>query len=132
MPDILLEGCASRPLAAYLKALGILRLVGEQADANARGAWQNGAFLLSSSLDRQALCDFFMETWQPTPLVTPWNGGSGFYPGDNREGIDALAQSTNLRLAVYREVIARIRNWPELVAPPKGKKQLDDLRQKYK
>lgn len=39
MPDILLEGCASRPLAAYLKALGILRLVGEQADANARGAW---------------------------------------------------------------------------------------------
>lgn len=128
MPDILLEGCASRPLAAYLKALGILRLVGEQADANARGAWQNGAFLLSSSLDRQALCDFFMETWQPTPLVTPWNGGSGFYPGDNREGIDALAQSTNLRLAVYREVIARIRNWPELVAPPKGKKQLDDLR----
>ena len=62
MPDILLEGCASRPLAAYLKALGILRLVGEQADANARGAWQNGAFLLSSSLDRQALCDFFMET----------------------------------------------------------------------
>lgn len=132
MPDILLEGCASRPLAAYLKALGILRLVGEQADANARGAWQNGAFLLSSSLDRQALCDFFMETWQPTPLVTPWNGGSGFYPGDNREGIDALAQSTSPRLAVYREVIVRIRNWPELVAPPKGKKQLDDLRQKYK
>lgn len=132
MPDILLEGCASRPLAAYLKALGILRLVGEQADANARGAWQNGAFLLSSSLDRQALCDFFMETWQPTPLVTPWNGGSGFYPGDNREGIDALAQSTNPRLAVYREVIARIRNWPELVAPPKEKKQLDELRKRCK
>lgn len=132
MPDILLEGCASRPLAAYLKALGILRLVGEQVDANARGAWQNGAFLLSSSLDRQALCDFFMETWQPTPLVTPWNGGSGFYPGDNREGIDALAQSTSPRLAVYREVIARIRNWPELVAPPKEKKQLDELRKRCK
>ncbi|WP_304027783.1 type I-G CRISPR-associated protein Cas8g1/Csx17 [Desulfovibrio piger] len=132
MPDILLEGCASRPLAAYLKALGILRLVGEQADANARGAWQNGAFLLSSSLDRQALCDFFMETWQPTPLVTPWNGGSGFYPGDNREGIDALAQSTSPRLAVYREVIVRIRNWPELVAPPKEKKQLDELRKRCK
>lgn len=137
MPDILLEGCASRPLAAYLKALGILRLVGEQADANARGAWQNGAFLLSSSLDRQALCDFFMETWQPTPLVTPWNGGSGFYPGDNREGIDALAQSTSPRLAVYREVIARIRNWPELkrlasLPPKEGEKERKAVRTKYK
>lgn len=137
MPDILLEGCASRPLAAYLKALGILRLVGEQADANARGAWQNGAFLLSSSLDRQALCDFFMETWQPTPLVTPWNGGSGFYPGDNREGIDALAQSTSPRLAAYREVIARIRNWPELkrlasLPPKEGEKERKAVRTKYK
>ena len=33
MPDILLEGCTSRPLASCLKALGILRLVGEQQDA---------------------------------------------------------------------------------------------------
>lgn len=58
MTDILLEGCTSRPLASYLKALGILRLVGEQRDAHACGAWRNGCFVLSSSLDRKALCDF--------------------------------------------------------------------------
>lgn len=112
MPDIPLEGCASRPLASCLKALGILRLVGEQKDAQVRGAWRNGCFVLSSSLDREALCDFFLHVWQPTPLVSPWNGGSGFYPGDNREGIDAIAQSTDPRLAAYRAVIARIRDWP--------------------
>lgn len=31
-----LDGCAPTPLAHYLKALGILRLVAEQADPNAR------------------------------------------------------------------------------------------------
>ena len=99
MPDILLEGCASRPLASCLKALGILRLVGEQQDAQVRGAWRNGCFVLSSSLDKETLCDFFLHVWQPTPLVSPWNGGSGFYPGDNTEGIDAITQSTDSRLA---------------------------------
>jgi len=34
-----LNGCAPAPLAHYLKALGILRLVAEQADPEARGWW---------------------------------------------------------------------------------------------
>ncbi len=34
-----LGGCAPTPLANYLKALGILRVVAEQADAEARGWW---------------------------------------------------------------------------------------------
>ncbi len=33
---------------AYLKALGILRLVGEQKDPNARGWWENDVFWLRS------------------------------------------------------------------------------------
>ena len=32
-----LKGCSPAPLANYLKALGVLRLVAEQADLNARG-----------------------------------------------------------------------------------------------
>ena len=137
MPDILLEGCASRPLASCLKALGILRLVGEQQDAQVRGAWRNGCFVLSSSLDKETLCDFFLHVWQPTPLVSPWNGGSGFYPGDNTEGIDAITQSTDSRLAGYRAVIARIRDWPEfrmLASLPAGqaRKQRDSVREECK
>ena len=113
MPDIALHGCTSRPLAAYLKALGILRITGEQLDKGACGFWRNGLFVLSSDVDRQKLCDFFLTAYIPTPVVTPWNGGSGFYPGDNREGIDFIAGSENPRLAAYRATIARIRNWPE-------------------
>ena len=113
MPDIALHGCTSRPLAAYLKALGILRITGEQLDKRACGFWRNGLFVLSSDVDRQKLCDFFLTAYTPTPVVTPWNGGSGFYPGDNREGIDFIASSENPRLAAYRATIARIRNWPE-------------------
>ena len=102
MPDIALHGCTSRPLAAYLKALGILRITGEQLDKRACGFWRNGLFVLSSDVDRQKLCDFFLTAYIPTPVVTPWNGGSGFYPGDNREGIDFIAGSENPRLAAYR------------------------------
>lgn len=124
MTDILLEGCTSRPLAAYLKALGILRLVGEQRDASACGAWRNGCFVLSTSLSREELCDFFLHDWRPTPLVSPWNAGSGFYPkaANKIYGLDLLMQSQDPRLGEYQDVISRIREWPEfrgLAALPK-------------
>lgn len=113
MPELELAACRSRPLAAYLKALGVLRLVAEQKAPEARGFWRDGVFVLSSPLDRDGLLAFFLDTYSPTPLVTPWNGGSGFYPGDNREGIDAIAASKDQRLDEYRKVIERIRDWPE-------------------
>ena len=43
------------PLAHYLKGLGILRLVAEQADENARGAWQRDVFVLRCALSREEL-----------------------------------------------------------------------------
>jgi CRISPR-associated protein Csx17 len=74
-----LGGCAPTPLAHYLKALGILRLVAEQADPQARGWWEGECFRLATVLDRDALEAFFLERYQPTPLVSPWNKGSGFF-----------------------------------------------------
>jgi CRISPR-associated protein Csx17 len=74
-----LGGCAPTPLAHYLKALGILRLLAEQADPQARGWWEGERFRLATELDRDALEAFFLEQYQPTPLVSPWNKGSGFY-----------------------------------------------------
>lgn len=105
MPDLRLEGCSPEPLAHYLKALGVLRLVGEQADRGARGFWSGDCFVLRSALDEPALLDFFGERYAPTPLISPWNGGSGFFAGDQRAGIDAIAGSTSPRLAAYRRAI---------------------------
>ena len=71
-----LNGCAPAPLANYLKALGVLRLVGEQVDAQARGWWDGERFCLLTRLSKEELETFFLEQYEPTPLVSPWNDAS--------------------------------------------------------
>jgi len=96
---ITLPGCAPTPLASYLKALGVLRLVsspanhvsGNAADPHARGWWQNECFHLRTTLSRDALLHFFLHDYAPSPIIAPWNGGSGFYPKDNKDGFAPLA-----------------------------------------
>ena len=109
--------CRPEPLAGYLKALGVLRLVSTQADANARGWWHDDAFCLSTALSADHLVGFFLERYSPSPIVSPWNGGSGFYPGDQKAGIDALALSSHSRFSEYRDAIAVGRRlttgWPK-------------------
>jgi len=78
-----LAGCSPTPLAAYLKGLAVLRLVAEQRDPSARGWWKDEAFWFASSLDWAALVEFFVSEYAPTPILSPWNSGSGFY---RREG----------------------------------------------
>jgi CRISPR-associated protein Csx17 len=123
MNDILLPGCTPEPLANYLKCLAIFRLVGEQVDPNVRLSWQNGAGMLHTSLTSAGLEQFFLEQYAPTPILAPWNGGSGFYKdgGSATEALRAVEASTVERLAVYRDVISRCRG---LV--PKEKPKDDD------
>ena len=109
-----LEGCRPSPLAHYLKALAVLRLVGEQADPSARGFWRDDVFHLVTTLDRDALETFFLEKYEPTPMIGPWNGGSGFYEGDSIDGRDAIRSSSAPRFARYREAIEAVLQWPEL------------------
>lgn len=106
MSEIVLSGCTPTPLASYLKALAVLRLVAEQGgDSDATGYWRNDVFVLRTKLDRDALLSYFLYHYAPTPLVAPWNGGSGFYPKDNRQAIDALASAQAERFSTYRGVI---------------------------
>jgi CRISPR-associated protein Csx17 len=102
-----LNGCAPAPLAHYLKALGILRLVAEQADPEARGWWEGERFLLATHLDEDELLGFFLERYEPTPLVAPWNGGTGFYPKDKKAGtaVNAILDTRARRFAAYRRAI---------------------------
>jgi len=134
MPTIPLPGCAPTPLAHYLKALGILRLVAEQADPHAAGCWRRDSFVLNTSLDAETLVKFFLERYAPTPVLAPWNGGSGFYfqeeklkeidplTGKKRKTgrrnqptaatavVDCIKNSTEPRLALYREAILCAKN----------------------
>ncbi len=118
MHEIVLQGCTPEPLTGYLKALAVLRLVSEQADPEARGRWDGDRFVLHSTLDGSGLTDFFVNRYRPTPLVAPWNGGSGFYPKDNRDAMNAILSSENERLSDYRTVIQAVFALPELPKSP--------------
>lgn len=100
-----LAGCSPTPLASYLKALGVLRLVAEQVDPTARGRWGDVAFVIESGLDREKLVGFLLQAYRPTPIVAPWNGGSGFYPKDNAKGIEPIEKGSAERFAPLRGVI---------------------------
>ncbi len=106
MLEIVLDGCRPTPLAHYLKALGVLRLVAEQKDPLARGFWSRDRFVLCSNLERAELERFLLEEYEPTPVTGPWNGGSGYYDKDNTKAIDAITSSEAARYAPYRETIA--------------------------
>ena len=88
--------------------MGILRLVAEQADPGARGWWQDEHFCLLTTLDQEKLERFFLEDYAPTPLVSPWNRGSGFYATVDK-GLTPIERSTALRLAPFRSGIAAAR-----------------------
>lgn len=110
--SVTLSGCAPVPLAHYLKALGILRLVSEQRDPAATGRWHRDQFIIESSLDREDLLKFFLEDYQPTPILSPWNADGGFFPGSrpgSKKTLESVETSACTRLTSYRSSINDIR-----------------------
>ena len=114
-----LLGCAPAPLANYLKALGILRLVAVQADATARGWWQDEHFCLMTKLSKDELEKFFSSAYQPTPIISPWNKGSGFYKA-NDPGLAPLESSKCARFGPYRSGVSDARRLLDSVAAADG------------
>lgn len=112
MPDVALAGCVPDRLLGYLSALGILRLIGRQADPEASGWWREGAFVLRSRLSRAGLEQFFLADFQPTPLLMPWNSG-GFSSGKDGstagQALERLVATTAPRFAPFREAVAATR-----------------------
>lgn len=96
-----LDGCAPTPLAHYLKAIGVLRVVAEQADPDARGWWEGDRFRLATKLDESELIRFFLERYEPTPLVSPWNRDSGFFYAAD-PGLTPIEKSTAPRFERLR------------------------------
>jgi CRISPR-associated protein Csx17 len=125
MYELTLCGCTTRPLGSYLKSLAVLRLVSEQADPEARALWDIDTLQLRTTLSKDELAGFFLCRYNPTPILAPWNGASGFYEKDNKTGIDAIAASSDSRFKEYREAIALLRELPE-VRRGKAKKEEEE------
>lgn len=135
-----LDGCAPVPLAHYLKALGILRLVSEQADREARAWWEGERFVVATTLKREEMVDFFLQSYRPTPAVSPWNKGSGFYydqdPTLAAAELSSAPRFEPLRVAIHdaRSSLDRISKADREVRQIKdeakkiGKERRDELR----
>ncbi len=127
---VILNGCAPTPLASYLKALAVLRLIsspdnhacGKAADAHARGWWANERFHLRTTLSRDDLLRFFLRDYAPSPITAPWNGRAGFLEGDagasKRAGavlMRDIDSSNCRRLELMRNTVRALRKNRHLV-----------------
>lgn len=135
MPERLtLSGCSPAPLSSYLKALGVLRLLssaennvkGEPADPGVRGWWEGECFHLRTGLGREGVVDFLLHDYAPSPIIAPWNGGSGFYPKDNKKGFVPLSSGQVAArfqaLAGAMKCASETLRQLDLDAPPSGTK----------
>ena len=108
--QITLDGCAPAPLVSYLKAIGVLRLLGSDAnhvsgtaaDAAVRGWWEAERFHLATRLGRDELMRFFLEEYAPSPVIAPWNGGSGFYAKDNQGWVLPPQRGGGAAVSIHR------------------------------
>lgn len=117
MNEITLAGCTPTPLASYLKALGVLRLLSAKYPRT-RGFWRGDQFVLSTELDRAGIEQFFLRNYIPTPIISPWSGRAGFLEGDEDEGgakrkgaklLDAVTAAEGHRFRSYQQVVEAIR-----------------------
>jgi CRISPR-associated protein Csx17 len=95
----LLPGLRPEPLASYLAGLGLIRVLGEQADKNATAAWTPDGLAVTTHVED--IAQWLADDYKPTPVLSPWNGGSGFGAKD-KEPLRRLASlngSTSPRLA---------------------------------
>lgn len=86
-------------LATYLAALGLHRIVSQQVDPHATLHWTGNTCVLTTSC--QDLPDFLLHRYAPSPIVSPWSGGSGYNIKDKnqRKYLTAITQRPEARFA---------------------------------
>lgn len=128
--EIKLFGCRPVPIAGYLKAMAVLRLVAKQKDQSALGFWSNDVFSLRTNLSKHELAQFLLEEYRPTPIMAPWNSSGGFIGGKNAQPVDWLRHSASPRFAPYRDalrVVDRLLTQKPLTEKPKDEDKVDFL-----
>lgn len=100
-----LSGLRPEPLGSYLAGLGLIRVLGEQADPAATAAWVSGGMVVETAVGDVA--EWLADEYVPTPVLSPWNGGSGFGAKDKepKRRISELLSHPSSRLAPMRNAI---------------------------
>jgi CRISPR-associated protein Csx17 len=100
-----LPGLRPEPLVSYLAGLGLIRVLGEQADSAVTAAWSPGGLTIETTT--ADLAAWLADEYVPTPVVSPWNGGSGFGVKDKEPvvRIAAVRAHPSPRLEPLREAL---------------------------
>ena len=116
-------GLRSEPLASYLAGLGLIRVLGEQADPAAAAAWTPDGLVIGTTVPDVAA--WLAEDYLPTPVLSPWNSGSGFGTKDKEplRALEAVLAHPSPRLAPLREAIPVAR---EVVSKARAKGWITD------
>jgi CRISPR-associated protein Csx17 len=100
-----LPGLRPEPLASYLAGLGLIRVLAEQADPDTAAAWADEGLVITTTV--ADLAAWLTERYEPTPVLSPWNNGSGFGPKDKepKRTLDAIRAHPSPRLQALREAM---------------------------
>ena len=120
MSVIALTGCRPTPLLSYSKGLGILSILQKQRSPGLTSFWEGSTLHIKSDLTRDAINSFFLESYEPSPMLSPWNGRGGFRTLKYEKGEKAVASivtNNSLRFAPFRLAIQEARRaWARGIA----------------
>jgi CRISPR-associated protein Csx17 len=104
-PAQTLAGLRAEPLASYLAGLGLIRVLAEQADTQTTAAWTDSGLAVTSAV--ADIAAWLAERYEPTPVLSPWNNGSGFGLKDKepKRTLDSIRAHPSPRFAALREAI---------------------------
>jgi|AADL01.1.fsa_nt_gi CRISPR-associated protein Csx17 len=97
------KGCTTNSLGSYLKALGLFDILSKKY-SDTRGYWENDEFNIILPLESEEdIMNFFIEEYEPLPVVSPWNNGGGFV--NPKPELNNLLKLDEPRLETYKNVI---------------------------
>ena len=100
-----LDGCSISTISSYLKALGVSHILSTR-DPNVTSFWKGDKFVICTSMGRDALIRFFLEEYNPTPIVSPWS--YDVYNKETRKEIENLIEHDKVRFGPYSDTVHSI------------------------
>lgn len=104
----LFAGVRPEPLGSYLAGLGLIRVLAEQADPDLTATWTREGLVLETTTNQlagvDAVAEWLVDHYRPTPVLSPWNEGSGFGTKDRtpKETLAGLLAHPSARLDPFR------------------------------
>lgn len=80
---------------------------------------------MESALNEQALLDFLLHEYSPTPVLSPWNGRAGFLEGE--DGEDSDRRGAVLLRTFKNSFATRLKNYRTLIAALDDVEQLQEM-----